>query len=85
LIFASGAALFAQSPPDLARLFPPLGHPPRRRSVEAAHRRGDLFKRRQVLMLDWETYCARGEAEDTVVKLSAPYQSTSLSRYDTVS
>lgn len=58
---------------------------PRRGSVEAAHRRGDLFKRRQVLMLDWETYCARGEAEDKVVKLSAPCQSTSLSRYDTVS
>jgi hypothetical protein len=53
--------------------------------LRAAHRRGDLFKRRQVLMLDWETYCARGEAEDKVVKLSAPYQSTSLSRYDTVS
>jgi integrase len=37
-------------------------------SVERAYRRGDLFERRRLLMLDWEGYC-NGEPAANVIKL----------------
>ena len=37
-------------------------------SVERAYRRGDLFERRKLLMLDWERYCY-GEAAANVIQL----------------
>ena len=37
-------------------------------SVERAYRRGDLFERRRLLMLDWERYCD-GEPVANVIKL----------------
>ena len=40
-------------------------------SVERAYRRGDLFERRRVLMLDWERYCNGGEASSAVIQLRA--------------
>ena len=40
-------------------------------SVERAYRRGDLFERRRLLMLDWETYCNGGEASSAVIQLRA--------------
>jgi integrase len=44
-----------------------LGHKIKN-SVERAYRRGDLFKRRQILMLDWENYCS-GVVSNKVVQL----------------
>jgi integrase len=40
-------------------------------SVERAYRRGDLFDRRRLLMLDWESYCNGGEASSEVIPLRA--------------
>jgi len=40
-------------------------------SVERSYRRGDLFERRKVLMVDWENYCTGEEASREVVRLRA--------------
>jgi integrase len=40
-------------------------------SVERAYRRGDLFDRRKLLMLDWEQYCNGCEASSEVTQLRA--------------
>ena len=40
-------------------------------SVERAYRRGDLFKRREALMRDWENYCSGGEAGTRSIQLRA--------------
>jgi integrase len=40
-------------------------------SVERAYRRGDLFKRRQALMVDWENYCSGLETNKVVQLLRA--------------
>ena len=40
-------------------------------SVERAYRRGDLFERRRVLMLDWEGYCNGDKASSKVTHLRA--------------
>jgi len=40
-------------------------------SVEKAYRRGELFERRKVLMLDWESYCNGGEASGEVIQMRA--------------
>ncbi len=37
--------------------------------VEAAYRRGDLFKKRTRMMNDWATFCARVETQGTVVPI----------------
>jgi integrase len=34
--------------------------------VESAYRRGDLFKRRRLLMLDWENYCENNATESII-------------------
>jgi hypothetical protein len=34
--------------------------------VERAYRRGDLFKRRRLLMLDWENYCENNATESII-------------------
>ena len=34
--------------------------------VESAYRRGDLFKRRRLLMMDWENYCENNAAENFI-------------------
>ena len=39
-------------------------------TVERAYRRGDLFKRREILMADWENYCNGSEA-DKLIQLRA--------------
>jgi integrase len=40
-------------------------------SVEKAYRRGELFNRRKVLMLDWESYCNGAETVGEVIQLRA--------------
>ena len=40
-------------------------------TVERAYRRGDLLKRREALMLDWENYCSGSQAGDKVIQLRA--------------
>jgi integrase len=40
-------------------------------SVERAYRRGTLFDRRKVLMLDWESYCSGCEGGGEVIQLRA--------------
>jgi integrase len=47
-----------------------LGHRIRS-SVERAYRRGSLFDRRKLLMLDWESFCYGCEARGEVVQLRA--------------
>ncbi len=40
--------------------------------VEAAYRRGDLFEKRRLMMVDWANYCATvGPASDNVVSMRA--------------
>ena len=36
--------------------------------VESAYRRGDLFKRRRLLMVDWENYC-ENHATENIIKI----------------
>jgi integrase len=36
--------------------------------VESAYRRGDLFKRRRLLMMDWENYC-ENHATENIIKI----------------
>ena len=35
--------------------------------VEAAYRRGDLFEKRRLLMLDWAKFCARNECKNSTL------------------
>ena len=37
-----------------------------RNKVEAAYRRGDLLDRRRDLMVDWESFCSRGEFKNVI-------------------
>ena len=39
-----------------------------RNKVESAYRRGDLFKRRRILMIDWENFCT-GNLTSNVISI----------------
>jgi integrase len=39
--------------------------------VERAYRRGDLFDRRKILMVDWESHCNGGQTSGEIIKLRA--------------